>query len=201
MLLFKPCLTGLVFLFLACGVFAQHFEDTVFVSGTFGTRIYDVSDSASPRLASIFTTGGVVRDVDVAGSRAYLADGSALTVIDVSDIGQPVFLGSFALPGKVNSVVVSGQFAYVALEHSGISIVNVSSPFSMAPVSDFSECRDVSGISYSRGYLYVACSDEPDGFMAVDVSDAHNPFIAGEGSYFGSSPAAIFVSGGMAYAV
>jgi hypothetical protein len=72
--------------------------------------VVDVGDPARP--VEVGRTGvlpGVVRDVAVSGSYAYVADGDAgLRVIDVSNPSSPREVGAYDTPGDAWGVAVSG---------------------------------------------------------------------------------------------
>jgi hypothetical protein len=97
--------------------------------GSFGLRIFDISNPLSPVLAGSVDTAGVAYDVVVSGNRAYVADGTfGLAIIDITNPAAPSILGTLDTAGTANGVDVSGNLAVVADGASGIQIIDVSNP-------------------------------------------------------------------------
>jgi hypothetical protein len=92
-------------------------------------KIFDVGDPTNPRQVGHYNTGGYPRNVYVAGSYAYVADGTAgLAVIDISDPTQPRQVGSYDLAMIAFDVAVADGYAYLADYQTGLHVVDVRDP-------------------------------------------------------------------------
>ncbi len=123
---------------------------------------------------------GRVRDVEVVGSLAYVANGSAgLSIIDVSDPGAPALVGALDSPGYSQDVEVSGDFAYLAGSDfavaGGLRIVDVSDPSAPAETATFGS--SIARIAVSGGLAYV--TEPSSGLRIIDVSNPANPLELG----------------------
>jgi len=83
--------------------------------------------------------------------------------------------------GDANDVVVQGDYAYLALEGSGLGIVNISDPFNPEIVGSFDTLTSLRGITIRDTLVFI--TDYKCGLRIVDVSDVNN---AVEISYFNS---------------
>jgi len=95
--------------------------------GIEGMKIIDISNPASPSLAGSYSAPGVVTDVYVSGSYAYIIDSvfgvndSGLKAVDISNPAAPVYTKSYK-SGSNSDIYVSGNHAYLA-NYSGRLIV------------------------------------------------------------------------------
>ena len=100
--------------------------DLAYLTDDSGLQIIEVSDPAHPVRRGGYTTDGA-EDVDVMGSRAYLASSyRGLKVLDVSDPAHPVYHGGYDTPAI--DVTVAGNLIYVAADLGGLLIFDVSDP-------------------------------------------------------------------------
>ena len=81
---------------------------------------------ALPHLTTL-PLGSMAHDIKVAGSFAYVATESGLTIVDVSNPAAPVVRGSFATPSGCQGIDV-GVHVYLACELMGLFIVDVADP-------------------------------------------------------------------------
>ncbi|MBM3889791.1 MAG: hypothetical protein FJ388_11795, partial [Verrucomicrobia bacterium] len=92
-------------------------------------RVVNVSDPANPADMGGYDTPGSAQHVVVAGTRAYVADGTmGLLVLDISTPATPTLLGSYPTLGSAARVQVVGTVAYVACGASGLHLLNVANP-------------------------------------------------------------------------
>jgi len=90
-------------------------------------QIIDVSNPASPFIASSVATPGNVMDVLVSGDYAYLADYyGGLRVVDISDPLLAVEVYDAPTAGPAIGVELLGDLAYVAAGPAGVEIIRVS---------------------------------------------------------------------------
>jgi hypothetical protein len=89
-----------------------------------GLDIYDVTIPSAPVRRASFRTPGGALGIALAGSRAYVADGSAgLQVLDLSDPGIPAIAGSYATASAAIDVAARGSLVYLALGSAGAVIL------------------------------------------------------------------------------
>ena len=70
--------------------------------------------------------GGKIREVEVVGNYAYVAQGASLSILDVSDKQSPSRVGYIVFGDDVFDVEVQGSYAYVANGNEGLRVVDVS---------------------------------------------------------------------------
>jgi hypothetical protein len=67
--------------------------------------VIDISNPASPVILGSISTPGIAYGVAVAGSYAYVADGSGgLQVVNIADPASPAIVGSVNTPGSAQDV-------------------------------------------------------------------------------------------------
>ena len=97
---------------------------------TGGTGVVPVF--AAPPIVGSVDTPGYAQDVHVAGSYAYVNDGSGgLQIINVSEPKNPTIAGSFDELGSPEDVYVSGSYAYVTdylWGQQGLKIIDITNP-------------------------------------------------------------------------
>ncbi|NIM18756.1 MAG: T9SS type A sorting domain-containing protein [Candidatus Latescibacteria bacterium] len=121
-----------------------------------GLWVVDVSDPTNP--VGAWSSGSGARDVTIAGTHAYVVDGSGLKVFRVSALPLLIPVGTLDVTSAV-AVAVSGRHAYVAAYTRGLCVIDVEVPSS--PVE-------------------VASYDPVSWFREVDVSGSH-VYVGGEG--------------------
>ena len=139
-------------------------------------QLVDISNpySGTPLLGSVFL-GGIVEDVYIVGTVAYVAAGDAgFFVVDIGDPANPAILGSWESPGAARSVAVSGDYAYLAEE--GLRVIDVSEPSTPNPVGFHDTASTALAVEVADGYLYVGSpSFQGGGLEAFDISSPTSP--------------------------
>ncbi|MEK7263399.1 MAG: T9SS type A sorting domain-containing protein, partial [Bacteroidota bacterium] len=91
-------------------------------------QVLDVSNPYVPVISGEYLTEGMVEDVRLKDSLAYVCIGHGLLILNISDAGHPAAIGYIAMSGAV-SVAVVDSFAYV---RSGATwwmyIINITNP-------------------------------------------------------------------------
>jgi hypothetical protein len=136
------------------------------------------------RVVTTVKTQGYPHDIDVHGTRAYIADGQAgLAIFDVSNPEQPVFLGS-----KMDSLneawgVVSGDsYAYVAYGYTKLAAMDIRRPDSIRIVGQLTYPQPAYGydVALKDSWVYVAAGAQ---FIVVNVSDPRYLNVTYQGFY------------------
>ena len=138
-------------------------------------------------------TPGWARGVVVAGSYAYVADGSSLQIIDISDPAGPVTVGTRATYAAYG-LAVAGSYAYMADYSVGLKIIDISNPRDPVLVGH----RDTglaNEVVVAGSYAYVA--DGGSGLQVIDISDPTDPVIVGARAT--SNALGVAVAGSYAY--
>ena len=124
----------------------------------------------------------IVRDITVAGSRAYAAlESAGLAIIDVSDPAAPALIALLALPGKALAVGVpddGGEASWLAVAAgaAGVHLVDVSDPALPVLSGTLSTRRDAVDVVARGATVVVAESSLLEGVLRiVDVTDISAP--------------------------
>jgi hypothetical protein len=134
--------------------------------------------SFTPTPLSFVDIPGFANNVDVNGSYAYVAAGSAgLQVVDVSDHLNPRIVASTSLAGNANDVVVVGNQAYVAGGTAGLHVVDISNPLAPALSSSLNTGGEAWGLVVKGTTAYMASGTA--GLVIVDVSSPGSPELVG----------------------
>jgi uncharacterized repeat protein (TIGR01451 family) len=178
------------------GVYVQ--GDYAYIGEGPRLTILDISDPSDPTLVGkTDPLPGVVQNVTVSGSYAYVADkGGGLRVVDVSDPANPSEVGVYVAPADVLGVYVVDSTAYVAAGGSGLRVVNVSDPADPVELGFRVVPGIASGVYVSGTLAHIAGGYF--GLRVVDVSSPTNPVEIG----FHNTPGYatdVHVSGGTAY--
>ena len=117
-------------------------------------------------------------DLEVVGTRAYLADGDAgLRIIDTADPAAPVLVGTFDPPGAVWGVQVVGNLAYLANAAAGLQVVDVSNPGAPVLVGTNGTPNGASAVHVVDGIAYVV--DFYAGLQVISVTNPAAPVLLG----------------------
>lgn len=136
-------------------------------------------------------------DVFVAGTYAYIADGTAgLSIVDVSNPDTPVSIGSYNTSGTAQGVYVSGTYAYIADGTAGLQVIDISTPSAPTLVGTYATNDSTHDVYVSGKYAYLA--DGAEGLSVIDVSDPTTPVLAGSYNSSGTG-LGIYISGNYAY--
>jgi hypothetical protein len=122
-------------------------------------------------------TEGGVGAVAVAGTRAYVATGAALSVLDVSDPSAPVLVArSDLLDSDIEHVELMGDYAVVAT-WLGVYVMQVAGVERPTVVGVHDAVEKVTDLVVVGNAAFVATMD--DGFVILDVSDPAAPQYVG----------------------
>jgi len=146
-------------------------------------------------------TAGYASGIAVAGTHAYVADGTALRIIDVSDPTDPVEVGHFDGFADALDVAVSGSYAYVTDGTNGLWVLSVSNPASPVQVGHLattSQAQAFLAKSIALKGSYALVGTYAQGTRFISIADPAHPAEAAFkfGPLWGADVA---VDGGYAY--
>lgn len=122
--------------------------------------------------------GGVTDTLFVAGNRAYVGEGTRLTILDISNPARPTLLGkSKPLPGIVRGVTVNGNTAYVADGEAGLHMLDVANPAAPSELGVYTTPDDAWDVYVADGLAYIAGGDS--GLLVVNVTNPAQPVAVG----------------------
>ncbi len=162
--------------------------------GSYNLHILDISDPANPKMIGGIPsgTGGMYREIAVAGQIVYVADEWGLRLISVSDPKAPKQIGYINLVDNGQppvGIAVSGTIAYLAGSYGGVAIVDVSDPFNPKLVGSYDTPGTTQGMAVAGNRAYAA--DSQSGLRIVDVS---NPSMPTEMGFFDTPGCAMSVT-------
>jgi len=179
-------------------------SDGIACVGSSGLDVLDISDPSAPVLLGHLDVATPIEDIDIVGSRAYVATSTALQIVDLTDPATPEVMGVFVSTGLKTAVSVSGTWAFLARYHAigggtFLDTIDVSDPTSPSVVGSFAvnTLHDfvVEGTwayltTVFAGFLKVV--DFSDPVAPVQVAsiplpdDATNVQVSGNMAYLGS---------------
>ncbi|MCD4810439.1 MAG: tandem-95 repeat protein, partial [Methanosarcinales archaeon] len=183
-----------------------HFGGDIYATAVSGNYAYvgqgqhlvvlDISNPSQPFELGRIDTIGIVFDIKISGSYAYIVnDNEDLVIVDISDPTAPTLAGSYDT-GYALGVAVSSNYAYVADDENGLVIIDISNPAAPTLAGSYDTAGYAKGVAVSGNYAYVA--DHHNGLVILDISNPAVPTLAGSydtaGYAFG-----VAVSGSYAY--
>jgi formylglycine-generating enzyme required for sulfatase activity len=144
-----------------------------------GMQVVDVSNPENPNIVANYQQVlGQVNDVEVAGSRAYLASNneSRFHVIDVSSPGSLTPVGALTTAHGTQAVALSGAYAYLAQQSNGVEIIDLSDPHSPRSVGYYTNSDLlVMDVSVEGSQLFAAGIDTSTYGARLDIVSISNP--------------------------
>lgn len=138
-------------------------------------NVYDGAGYAPVRVARL-VVDGVIADLKVVGSLAYLATARGLTIVDVAQPDAPTMLSTLPDEEWLASVAVALPYAYVLTSYPRrLVVVDVSDPLAPAIVGDETiGGYGNGGVAVSGDLVGVAAGNS--GVAIVDVATPFAPF-------------------------
>ncbi len=171
-----------------------------------GLYIMDVSQPQAPALVGVLRDSLVfnVRDVEVVGSYAYLAQGGrGLGVVNVTNPAQPVVetVLNFGSGQAIRRAVAHGNALYVSdVYWDTLHVLDLSIPSAPARDTVFPGKWTGLGLDPGRNLLYGAGGNGVTGVLAVwDVSVPLQPVLLNSVSGIGGNGLAVDGDGNLAY--
>ncbi len=171
-----------------------------------GFQIIDLGNRSHPPLLGSINPG-LLRDVDISGSHAFVVQDTFLLAVDISDFANPQVIDSIAVSATAgNSCTIHGSMALVTRRYfncgwgpnipGGLDIIDISDPYNLQIIGSVDTPLDVRGVAAEGNYAYIACigysvMPGPGSLKVVDISDPENPWIAGSVEIFETYDVAI----------
>jgi hypothetical protein len=117
---------------------------------------------------------GNVTDMEIQGHFCYLAvnnsaTGQGFEIVDIENPFAPVFLPPTYLSPFCQGLAIDGQIAYVAEGPIGLTLLNISNPYAIAPIATLALPAVMAmDVLVDGDIAYVACGWE--GIFVVDCS-------------------------------
>ncbi|HYK03237.1 MAG TPA: Ig-like domain-containing protein [Thermoanaerobaculia bacterium] len=150
---------------------------TVSNSGFTGTSS-GIVRTFTPRALASIGIPGYANNVEVNGSYAYVAAGSAgLQVVNVSDPASLSIAGSRDTSGTAIDVRISGRYAYVADGASGLQIIDIINPAAPVIVGTIDTPGTAQDVAVAQNLVYVA--DGSNGLVIINAANPAAPIVVG----------------------
>lgn len=137
----------------------------LYLTGSYGIAVYDVSDPFTPKLVSRPLSGIEAGGIAVTGTHVYVScntgfpEGAKLMIYDVSTPSAPQLVGSVTTDWRMGYLVVDGNYAFVISMNTsvnpGIAIVDVRSPSKPNFLGIAYPNLECSSIAVTNSFCYV----------------------------------------------
>jgi hypothetical protein len=159
-----------------------------------GLAVIDVTDPRAPRYAGRNNVGRGI--MTAAGSFAYVASGTVLSVIDLADLPALAIRGSTALPQECSALTILGSHLFAACG-STLQSIDVTDPSHPTIVGFGSTRGPAVDMAAQDSLVFLLHADILQGHEVIDVSDPLHPESLGR--FYGTPATDIEVLGGHAY--
>jgi len=129
------------------------------------SRLFDV------RSKGYFPTTEPVYSVAVKENLLLAGAGTKLLCLDLSASARPCLLSETVFDDTIYDIEIDGNNAYLAVNQSGLKIIDITNAESPSVIGDFKPAGNVSflDVDIDGGYAYIA--DHWNGLRIIDVSD------------------------------
>lgn len=132
-----------------------------------GLFVIDVSNIDSPTLSD-YHYDGAVTDVQIVGSRAYIAGSPALSVLDLTDPLHPTTVSTFKVGlSTSHQVQIVNERAYILLD--GLRVLDIRNPSTPLPQAMYGSY--VLRMAVAEPYVYLALDE--GGLQIVQIHPEH----------------------------
>lgn len=187
--------------FVSTDIFVDN--DTLYIIGSSGFRIYNVSNPLSPSLVGSCALGTTLpQDVFVSGNYAYVADHtSGIQIIDISVPSAPTIVATYnSGSATYYSVFVVGTKLYAG-EVSYIRVVDVSTPSSPSLLGSVAITGYCTGIKVIGNYLYSSHYTTTNGFKIFNISNPASITLVDDYDFTSTYAKDIDLNGDYAYVI
>jgi hypothetical protein len=183
-------------------------DNLAFVGGARSLAIIDISTVSSAIGLSRLIFPDRVHNIQVVGSRAYLAVGNAgLYILDVRNPTAPLIIGQLEDLGIATNVWVTDFTAYIASVDRGLYIVDISTPQAPVVIGHYVETAAASyghvlHVEGAIAYLASGTRGSAGGVHIIDVHDPSHPTLLSRANNSSSqfeAVAGLWLSGSFLY--
>ncbi|MDI6767729.1 MAG: T9SS type A sorting domain-containing protein [Bacteroidota bacterium] len=143
-------------------------------------QVMDISDPSNPTVAAEYNTGGLVRDIQLRDTLAFVCTRGGLQILDISDLFNPREISFLSLIAT-RQVIPTDSFAYV-LGNPGVNprvfvidISDLANPYIRSSILTIADWPVYIGVSnrfiYATGinfpYLTIIDARNPDSLIGV----------------------------------
>lgn len=159
-----------------------------------GLTIVDLTVPTEPATLAEFADIGIsLAEVEVAGSLAFVVEGSIVRILDVSDPSAPFQIGSHRPSGFARGVEVRGNIAYLVETDLGLVAIDVSNPAAPVRLGWEDTILNPEGIAVAGSLALVPFGNH--GVRVYDVSAPEDPVEILRIPTIGDSRTPVFVGG------
>ena len=138
-------------------------------------RVVDVGDASAPFVRSSLDLPGVVKEVVISGSLAYIPnDDRGLQIVDIADPDHPHIVSGIDTPGTATDVVVGGDRA-VMTSGDSLQVIDVAAPTNPTLISSLKLPARALRLDRHGSIVYVTCGW--DGLAIINLSDDTQPTL------------------------
>ncbi|MCK4305474.1 MAG: T9SS type A sorting domain-containing protein [Candidatus Eisenbacteria sp.] len=145
--------------------------------------IYHLADPTTPNLINSMDFTYSVQTVTAVGSMVYVGSRVLhhhnLFIVDASDPMSPEVVGTSGDPVCPYEILIEGSLAYIADGHSGLLIMDISTPEVPTTLSRLITIGFARSVRLAGDLAYVTDYVCHSGMHVVDVSDPTAPFVVG----------------------
>jgi hypothetical protein len=140
----------------------------------YGLDILNISDPRTPSLYGQCGLQGTLSSIDLSGTHAFVAGGSAF-IVDISDLASPSLAGRYSVDHDFGKVAIRSNYAYVTENDGGFSVIDISDTGNPAILSTFDTTYTYSEMYIEENRIYLG--NNP--IRVFDVSNPLNPVFLG----------------------
>ncbi len=148
------------------------YNDMILIGNGASLDILEIDDSQQVKCIGRMTTPGVIKNIEIAGQFAYVADyASGLRIISLENPQTPFEIGFYKSSCRINDVAIKGNYAFLGSESFGVRVLDISDPASPKQVSTFETGQtSMNTLEIVGDFLYIA-----DGFSGMKIFNISNP--------------------------
>lgn len=164
--------------------------------------VLDVSLPSNPLKVSSVLLDGVVKDIAVSGTRAYVAaDDRGLYILDISAPAGPALIGVYDTIGNAQKVMELGGLVYLTDYNEGLLVLDVSHPAQPAllgSVAGFGRAKGMDIVIRPDGLFAYITTDFDQRLHVIDASIPYSPILRGN-IHVGEDATGVAVAWPLAY--
>ena len=177
--------------------YIQIVDDYLVATGTFdGLKVLQLEDPTAPQVVGWQWSYGSGYPFVVTGNSLYTGGVAGVSVFDISNPASVSVHHWDAAEGYAWDMALNENLAAVALDESGLALVDVTDPTAMVELASLTLPGNATGVDWYGDYAIVSCDQA--GVVVVDASIPDDPNIVGQVDTPGRAKG-VFVSGDYAY--